>query len=129
MLDLLNKYPKAAEVVKNWFTDKMIESLNTDDVPEDFKEMIRQDVIDNEKLDKILGKQPRTLFDVFDEHKIYIEIQLNTGSSVKFLYLINKNQTSFEQYNTRKEAEGFAVETAFEILEQKLSEDEVTVEV
>ena len=126
MIDLLNKYPKAAEVVKNWFTEKMIESLNTDDVPEDFKEMIRKDVIDNEKLDKILGKQPRTLFDVFDENNIVIENSLYPDGT--FTIKIG-NQATTQSWKTRKEAEGFAVQAAFEILEQKLSEDEVTVEV
>jgi hypothetical protein len=126
MIDLLNKYPKAAEVVKNWFTDKMIESLNTDDVPEDFKEMIRKDVIDNEKLDKILGKQPRTLFDVFDENNIVIENSLYPDGT--FTIKIG-NQATTQSWKTRKEAELFAVQAAFEILEQKLSEDEVTVEV
>jgi len=125
MIDLLNKYPKAAEVVKNWFTEKMIESLNTDDVPEDFKEMIRKDVIDNEKLDKILGTQPRTLFDVFDENEIFIQINVFDT----FSYSINQGKAISGSWKTRKEAEGFAVKIAFEILEQKLSTDEVTVEV
>ncbi len=125
MIDLLNKYPKAAEVVKNWFTEKMIESLNTDDVPEDFKEMIRKDVIDNEKLDKILGKQPRTLFDVFDENEIFIQINVFDT----FSYSINQGKAISGSWKTRKEAEGFAVKIAFEMLEQKLSTDEATIEV
>ena len=125
MIDLLNKYPKAAEVVKNWFTEKMIESLNTDDVPEDFKEMIRKDVIDNEKLDKILGTQPRTLFDVFDENEIFIQINVFDT----FSYSINQGKAISGSWKTRKEAEGFAIKIAFEILEQKLSTDEATVEV
>lgn len=129
MLELLEKHPKAAEVVRNWFTDKMIESLNTDDVPEDFKEMIRKDVIDNEKLDKILGTQPRTLFDVFDEHEIYINIIRNNG---KFMWGWSDNiehTIKGEFIDIRKEAESFAIKAAFEILEQKLSTDEATVEV
>ena len=129
MLELLEKYPKAAEVVRNWFTDKMIESLKTDDVPEDFKEMIRKDVIDNEKLDKILGTQPRTLFDVFDEHKIYINIIRNNG---KFMWGWSDNiehTIKGEFIDIRKDAESFAIKAAFEILEQKLSSDEAAVEV
>lgn len=126
MLELLEKHPKAAEVIRNWFTDKMIESLKTDDVPEDFKEMIRKDVIDNEKLDKILGTQPRTLFDVFDEHEIFIEILLYPDYT--FTCKIG-NQATSNSWKVRKDAELFAVDVAFEILEQKLSTDEATVEV
>jgi hypothetical protein len=129
MLELLEKHPKAAEVVRNWFTDKMIESLKTDDVPEDFKEIIRQDVIDNERIDKILGSQPRALFDVFDEHEIYINIIRNNG---KFMWGWSDNiehTIKGEFIDIRKEAESFAIKAAFEILEQKLSTDEATVEV
>ena len=129
MLELLEKYPKAAEVVRNWFTDKMIESLKTDDVPEDFKEMIRKDAIDNERIDKILGSQPRALFDVFDEHEIYINIIRNNG---KFMWGWSDNiehTIKGEFIDIRKEAESFAIKAAFEILEQKLSSDEAAVEV
>lgn len=123
MLTLLNKNPKTAELIKEWFTDKMIESLKTDDVPEDFKEMIRKDVIDNEKLDKILRTQPRALFDVFDKNKVVI--QINTFPT--FSYNINEGQAIAGSWGTRKEAESFAIEVAFEILEQKLSTDETIV--
>ena len=125
MLELLEKNPKAAEVIRNWFTDKMIESLNTDDVPEDFKEMIRQDAIDNERIDKILGSQPRALFDVFDENKIYIIID----KQPEWNWIIENESYENSICKSRKEAELFAIKAAFEILEQKLSTDEAAVEV
>lgn len=125
MLELLEKHPKAAEVVRNWFTDKMIESLKTDDVPEDFKEIIRQDVIDNERIDKILGSQPRALFDVFDEHEIFISINITNR---KFTYRID-NVINPTEYSRRKECESISITRAFGILEQKLSTDEATIEV
>lgn len=131
MLELLEKNPKAAEVIRNWFTDKMIESLNTDDVPEDFKEMIRKDAIDNERIDKILGSQPRALFDVFDDNKIFIFIQyMDVKDNIEFFHSFRNIDTNpVKLFKTRKEAESFAVEIAFEILEQKLSTDEAAVEV
>ena len=125
MLELLEKHPKAAEVIRNWFTDKMIESLKIDDVPEDFKEMIRQDAIDNERIDKILGSQPRALFDVFDEHEIFISINITNR---KFTYRID-NVINPTEYSRRKECESISITRAFGILEQKLSTDEATVEV
>ena len=39
-IDLLEKYPKTAQVVNEFYRSKMIESLNTEDVPEDFKELV-----------------------------------------------------------------------------------------
>jgi hypothetical protein len=133
--ELLAKYPLATEVIRKSYFDKMIASVESaKDIPEEFKQSLMNEAITDERLIIFIDSQPRTLFDVFDENKIYIEIQLNTGSSVKFLYLINKSQTSFEQYNTRKEAELAAIVGAFKLLEEKITpiefpniEDEATI--
>jgi hypothetical protein len=120
--ELLAKYPLATEVVRKSYFDKMIASVESaKDIPEEFKQSLMNEAITDERLIVFIDSQPRTLFDVFDENKIYIEIQLNTGSSVKFLYLINKSQTSFEQYNTRKEAELASIIEAFKLLEEKIT--------
>ena len=120
--ELLAKYPLATEVIRKSYFDKMIASVESaKDIPEEFKQSLMNEAITDERLIVFIDSQPRTLFDVFDENKIYIEIQLNTGSSVKFLYLINKSQTSFEQYNTRKEAELASIVEAFKLLEEKIT--------
>jgi hypothetical protein len=120
--ELLAKYPLATEVIRKSYFDKMIASVESaKDIPEEFKQSLMNEAITDERLIIFIDSQPRTLFDVFDENKIYIEIQLNTGSSVKFLYLINKSQTSFEQYNTRKEAELASIVEAFKLLEEKIA--------
>lgn len=120
--ELLAKYPLATEVIRKSYFDKMIASVESaKDIPEEFKQSLMNEAITDERLIVFIDSQPRTLFDVFDENKIYIEIQLNTGSSVKFLYLINKSQTSFEQYNTRKEAELASIVEAFKLLEEKIA--------
>jgi hypothetical protein len=123
MLDLLNKHPKSAEVIRNWFTEVMIQSLNTDEIPEDFKEVMRNNKMDNEKLSNILKHQPRSLFDVFDDNEIVIETLVYPNG--EFTIKIGQEGTT-NTWKTRKEAEHFAIEAAFEILEQTLSENEVT---
>ncbi len=123
MLDLLNKHPKSAEVIRNWFTEVMIQSLNTDEIPEDFKEVMRNNKMDNEKLSNILKHQPRSLFDVFDDNEIVIETLVYPNG--EFTIKIGQEGTT-NTWKTRKEAEHFAIEAAFQILEQTLSEDEVT---
>ncbi len=123
MLDLLNKHPKSAEVVRNWFTEVMLQSLNTDEIPEDFKEVMRNNKMDNEKLSNILKHQPRSLFDVFDDNEIVIETLVYPNG--EFTIKIGQEGTT-NTWKTRKEAEHFAIEAAFEILEQTLYEDEVT---
>jgi hypothetical protein len=123
MLDILNKYPKAADVIREWFTEVMIASLNTDTIPEDFKEMVRANKFDNEKISNILKYQPRSLFDVFDDNEIVIETLVYPNG--EFTIKIGQEGTT-NTWKTRKEAEHFAIEAAFQILEQTLSENEVT---
>lgn len=122
MLDLLDTYPKAATVVKQWFLDKMLESLKDDTLPEDFKEYVRQQGIDGNKIAKIVGDNPRSLFDVFDKNKLYINIDIfiNTDETAKFNWSINTNNGGAALYQSRRDAEKDAVTKAFEMLNNKL---------
>ena len=65
-LELLETYEKAAETVKEYLRDKLIESLNTTELPEDFKEFARQQQIDNDKVAGIIDSAPGALFEIFD---------------------------------------------------------------
>jgi hypothetical protein len=41
-IELLNANPRTAEVLRTWFMEKMIESINNaQDVPDEFKEFMR----------------------------------------------------------------------------------------
>lgn len=122
MLDLLNKYKKAADVINAHFTKKMIDSFeNDDEVPEEFKEFMKQRGVDNENLAKMLDVSPRALFDVFDENGLFIQIEGD-----------NKNGWSWEVgsaiensvCSSRIEAEAKAVETAARLLNNKLEQHE-----
>lgn len=115
-LELLDEHPKAAIVVKQWYLDKMLESLKDEDLPEDFKEHVRQQGITNENVSKMLEGMPRALFDVFDSQKVVI--QINTFPS--FSYSINEGDVISGSWETRKEAESAAIEQAFKILNDKL---------
>ena len=116
-IDLLNKHTASAEVIRAWFLEKMIESLQTSDVPDDFKNMMRETGIEDDKLAIMIDANPRMLLDVFDENDIYISV-LYTPSI--FMVSINQNDLG-SRFNTRKQAELDAIEAAFEILENKLS--------
>ena len=123
-IELLNNYPESAKIIRAWFLEKMIESLQTADVPDEFKDMMRETGIEDDKLSVMIDANPRMLLDVFDENHILIEIfrPLNEGSiypSNYFSYKIGNMSPNIKK--TRKEAELFAVEAAFEILENKLS--------
>jgi hypothetical protein len=131
-LELLEKYPLTAKVVKDWFMERMLESFKDDTVPEGFKNYMLEQGIENDKVAKMIDANPRMLLDVFDENEIYIQIGVNRDSNLYFQYKLNDfligNFFRDLKYKTRKEAELFAVEAAFEILENNLTPKEETNE-
>jgi hypothetical protein len=123
--ELLEKYPLSTEVVREWFMQKMMESvIEADEVPEDFKNFMLEQGIENDKMAIMIDSNPRMLFDVFDENDLFIEIFMYPD--VTFTCKIG-NEATTNSWKTRKDAEAFAIEAAFEMLEKKLkpvSEDE-----
>jgi hypothetical protein len=99
----------------------MIESFKDETVPEEFKQFMLEQGIEDDKVGTLIDVNPRTLFDVFDENDIVIETLLYP--SKEFTVIIGRQATT-NSWKTRKEAELFAIEAAFEILENKLSPKE-----
>ena len=120
-LELLEKHPESAEIVRAWFMGKMIESLKDENVPDEFKDYMREQGIDNDKLGTMIDLNPRMLLDVFDANDIIIETSLYPNG--EFTIKIG-NQATTNSWKTRKEAELFAIDAAFDILENKLSPKE-----
>lgn len=122
MLELLQENPKAASVIRSWFLDRMLESLKDDSIPEDFKEHVRQQGIEDERVAKILGNNPRALFDVLDANKLYIKIDVfvREDGTAKFNWSVNATEGGSSFYSSRTEAEKDAVKKAFEMLNKKL---------
>jgi hypothetical protein len=119
--ELLETYPKAADVVRKHFMEKLLESLNDADLPDDFKEFARQQEIDNEKISGLIDSQPRGLFDVFDANGICISIVYGPdGFTWKFAQLPFSETKDTAIHLFRKDAEVAAIEKAFEILNDKL---------
>jgi hypothetical protein len=117
-LELLENYPHTAEVVRAWFLEQMIESLKDETVPDDFKNFMREQGVQYDKLAVMIDANPRMLFDVFDENDVIIIIKYHENFG--FTWAVEEaDDQSF--YKTRKEAELFAIEKAFEILETKLT--------
>jgi hypothetical protein len=124
MLELLKNYPKAGKVIKDYFLNKLVESLNNETLPEDFKETVLAMGIEDERLDKMIGNMPRSLFDVFDENGLMIEVSISNSD---FSYKIFPRDAKFldvKWYGTRKEAEQAAIADAFLTLNQKLKDNE-----
>ena len=116
-LELFEKYPKAAEIVLTHYRDTFLKSIEESDAPEEFKEYARQQQVDEGAVAEIIENNARGTFDIFDENGIYIQIGVYPDKT--FNCTINElGTTSF--FATRKEAEAYAVEAAFEILNEKL---------
>lgn len=123
MLDLMEKYPRAAKEVVDFYLEKLLESLKTESVPEDFKEYVRQQGVDNKTIAKIVENSPRMLFDVFDAYEIVVETMYMENT---FHYTISDGTevttSNTKKYNTRKECDQAAVEEAFKLLDENLCE-------
>lgn len=122
-LELLEAYPRAAEVINEFYHTKMIESLNTEDVPQEYKDLLKEQEFDNEYVAKFIDANPRILFDVFDSNGVYIEILVDYTADAVFTYGViddNEMNTEHASYNSRIEAEKVAVQKAFQLLNDKL---------
>jgi c-di-GMP-related signal transduction protein len=116
MLELLKTYPEAAKVVKTYYLEKMLESLNDESLPENFKEFAREMGLEDDRLAGILEASPRALFDVFDDNELYIQI---TGDNkIGWFWEVEANNDN--KCSTRKEAETEAVQECFRILNERI---------
>ena len=114
-LDLLETYPRAAEEIAEFYRSKMLESLNTQDVPDEFKDMVKGQEFDNQYIATFIDANPRILFDVFDSNEVFIQINVPN-----FSYSINEGDVIAGSWQNRIEAERAAIEQAFQILNDKL---------
>lgn len=121
-LKLLKQYPLSSNVIKEWFLNKLLESIKKDEsVPQEFKEYMLAEGVDDDKLSIFIDNNPRGLFDLFDENNIVIETFLYPNN--EFTIKIGKQATT-NSWKKRIEAEEFAIEAAFELLENQLKEKE-----
>lgn len=122
MIELLQDYPEAAKLVTSYYLEKMLLSLDDSSLPEDFKEHVRAQGIDVDKIAVLAEASPRTLFDVFDDNQLFIEIRISNN---EFSYKIFPRDFDFLDvtwYPSRREAEWMAISDAFKLLNEKLCE-------
>jgi hypothetical protein len=129
-ITLLEKYPASTEIVRAWFMERMIESFKDETVPDEFKNFMREQGIDNEKLGTMIDVNPIMLIDVFDANEVFIfSNYMDVKDNVEFFHTFRNIDTNpVKLFKTRKESELFAIEAAFEILENKLTPKELNDE-
>ena len=123
-IELLETYPKAAKVINEFYRNRMMKSMDTQDVPDEFKEMLKEQSFDNEYIATFIDSSPRMLFDVFDDNELHVEILVMYSDRPSiFTYTVIEGDlihTQPTKYTSRIEAEKVAIETAFQILNEKL---------
>ena len=123
-VELLETYPRAAEVINEFYHTKMIESMDTSDVSQEYKDLLKEQEFDNEYVATFINANPRMLFDVFDSNAVYIEILVDTTTNEpEFTYNVIDGDTMYTcpgKYNYRIEAEKVAVDKASQLLNDKL---------
>lgn len=120
-IELVENYPSAAAVVREWFVNKMLESVKESNVPEDFKQMMRDQGVSDERLVAMMDASPRLLLDVLDQNNIIIGINYDNGV---FRYSFNGDTVESIDYTSRRDAERDAIEDAFIMLDAKLKTNE-----
>jgi len=117
MIELLKQHPKAAEVMKGYYINLMIDSAQ--DLPDHFKEFLQDKGLEMSNIADMMETAPRNLFDVFDKYEIIISITYDRAVN-KFCYFVNEYQDK-THFDTRKEADKDAVATSLTLLEAKLN--------
>jgi len=121
-IELLQKHPESSKLICSYYLEIMIESLKHEGLPEDFKESIREEGIDNRNVGAILDGNPRNLFDFFDSQSLFINIMTEKGETFSYKIIINEiGVSSTLMAKTRKEAEKEAIIAAIGMLETRLT--------
>lgn len=128
--ELLDTYPKVAKIIKEWFTDKMLKSMsNADDIPEDFKNHMKERGASDEFLINVIDKNPSALFEIFDSMQVYIGIVIDklpdTEQIVFNYYICPKGEcleSSPQEFVNRKDVDHYAMLAAIEYINNNIDE-------
>ena len=124
-LEIIKKYPLSMKIIKEWYHNKMLEALTDKSISEEFAKYMLEQGVPDDLIVSTLEESPRMLFDTFDANNIIIETLLYPDGT--FTIKIG-NQGTTISWKTRKEAEVFGIEVAFEILEDMLTTKEISNE-
>jgi hypothetical protein len=121
-IELLEQNPESAKLICSYYLEVMLESLNDESLPEDFKDHVREQAMDNRNIAAILDGNPRNLFDFFDDQSLFINIMTEKGETFSYKIIINEiGVSSTLMAKTRKEAEKEAIIAAIGMLETRLT--------
>lgn len=112
--ELLEKHPETTLKIREFFLNKLLQSFNDEEIPEEFKKEIINQGVNDEQISKFIDIQPRMFFDFFDSMDKIIEITYKKGFGFSWSV---ENETCNIGFDTRLDAERDAIYTVFEIVE------------
>lgn len=122
--DLIEQYPKAISVVRSLIISRLKEEVAGSDsgITDEFISMIFNQ--EDKLLINMIDNSPHSLFEIFDINSIYISIivRRTKDNNVLFNYKIiprDKKNSSCSSKD-RRIIESYAIEDAFEMLENSL---------
>lgn len=121
-IELLEQNPESAKLICSYYLEVMLESLNDESLPEEFKDHVRSQAMDNNNIAAILDGNPRNLFDFFDDQSLFINIMTEKGKTFSYTIItdtVSVGNTSMSL--TRKKTEKEAIITAIGMLETRLT--------
>jgi hypothetical protein len=121
MKTLLEQHPKTTNLLCEYYTKAFIDSLNAKGLPKDFVEGAKSFSLNGETLSKLVGTNPRMLFDALDDNGVFVSTNWMQGGWHWRVDNSHQSIISDELFPTRKEVEYKAVEEAFKALEKKLN--------
>jgi hypothetical protein len=128
IIDKLDANPKSATLLRQWFTERMIESIeHMEEFQEETLEIMKQHLVSNDAVSNIIQDNVRSLFDFFDEQNVFITITRNYLASAFEWDIQSVGEPDVQspigiKFSSRKEAEMSAINEAFKILEAILCE-------
>lgn len=128
MKELLEKYPKAAKVVKDYYLDIFMKGLEGKNFPDEYIEHVKQQGLQAGIVESVLENNPISLITVFDKNEIYIQSNVvkweneNKDNSIEFIYTIYDQEFPGGVHKLRIDAEKEVIRNAFFALESKLNE-------
>jgi hypothetical protein len=128
--ELLDTYPKVAKIIKEYFTTKLLESLPmSTDVPEEFRNTMKERGVADEMLANIIDKNPAALFEIFDSLQVYVGIVVQqvpiTGKVIFNYYICPKGkclEETPEDFFNRPDVEHYAILAAVQYIDNNIDE-------
>ena len=116
-VELLNESKFAKPVILNWFKQQMLNSFQGTELTKEQIEQYIEDTLAEKTFVELININPRMMFDIFDENKIFIRIIPDNS-----LFFSRVDSLEHVENITRKGAELSGIIEATKILNNKLEQ-------